>query len=293
VQERVAYPLRNRIIPAWPERIAPSQAAECQPSSAKCTVTVECFDGIGGTTWIITARGRQQRRQHDLIRPHEQDEHGPRHCSDDVDDRTARRLIHRGNRRGNCVAARTISIASSSNDAVYASGRARMTMSTESIVAKRRVRTSSRKRRFSRLRSIADLEYRGTTIPTRGCPKAEAITRTSRCIVRIRFPSRATFWSSTPRVSRWLRGKSSPCRGCWSGAAVLARDPNSQPLPPFLPTAAESLASPLGRHAGTKPVRTGTPLIAGTIGGLTHELGDSRTREGATTARWRRRDIGG
>jgi hypothetical protein len=164
-----------------------------------------------------------------------------------------------------------MSIASTSNDAVYASGCARMTMSTEGMVAKRRVRTNSRRRRFSRLRSIADLEYRGTTIPTRGCPRGVAIARTSRYMVRSRFPSRATLCSSTPRVSRWLRGKSSPCRSCPSGAAVLARDPNSQPLPSLLPTAAESLAPPLGGHTSAKPVRTGTPLIAGTISGLTHK----------------------
>jgi hypothetical protein len=164
-----------------------------------------------------------------------------------------------------------MSIASTSNDAVYASGCARMTISTDGIVAKSRVRTNSRRRRFSRLRSTADLEYRGTTIPTRGCPRGVAIARTSRYVVRIRFPSRTTLWSSTPRVSRWLRGKSSPCRGRRSGAAVLTRDPNSQPLPSLLPTAAESLAPPLGGHAGTKPVRTGAPLITGTIGGLTHE----------------------
>jgi hypothetical protein len=167
-----------------------------------------------------------------------------------------------------------MSVSTASNDAAYASGRARMTTSTDSVVDRRRVRTSSRKRRFSRLRSTADPEYRGTTIPTRGCPRGEATTRTSRCMVRIRFPSRTTPWSSTPRVSRWLRGKASLCRGCRSGAGVLARDPNSQPLSPFLPAAAESLASPFRGHASAEPMCPGAPLVTGTVGGLTHETRD-------------------
>jgi hypothetical protein len=163
-----------------------------------------------------------------------------------------------------------MSVSSASKDAAYASGRARMTTSTDAVVDRRCTRTSSRKRRFSRLRSTADPEYRGTMIPTRGCPRVEVVARTSRCMVRIRFPSRATLWSSTPRVSRWLRGKLSPWRGCRSGAGVLARDPNSQPLPPFLPTAAESLASPLRRHTSAEPMCTSASLVTGTIGGLTH-----------------------
>jgi hypothetical protein len=155
-----------------------------------------------------------------------------------------------------------------------------MTISTDDVVERTRVRTNSRRRRFSRLRSTADLEYRGTTIPTRGYPRGEGITRTSRCVVRIRFPCRATLWSSTLRVSRRLRGKLSPCRGCWSGAGVLTRDPNSQPLPPFLPAATESLASPLRGHASAESVRTSAPLVTGTVGGLTHETLGIRTKEG-------------
>jgi hypothetical protein len=191
-----------------------------------------------------------------------------------VDDYTARGAIHCGNTRGNSIAARTISASSASNDTAYASGRARMTMSTDGIVDRRRVRTSSRKRRFNRLRSTADAEYRGTTIPTRGCARGEATARTSRCMVRIRFPSRAILWSSTPHVSRWLRGKPSPCRGSRSGAGVLARDPNSQLLPPFLAATAESLASPFRRHTSAEPMCPGAPLITGTVGRLTHENRD-------------------
>jgi hypothetical protein len=160
-----------------------------------------------------------------------------------------------------------------------------MTTSTGGAVGRRRVRTSSRSRRFKRLRSTADPAYRGTTIPTRGCPRGEAIARTSRCAVRIRFPSRATPWSSAPRASRWLRGKLSPSRDSRSGAGVFTRDPNGQPLPPFLPTAAEGLAPPLRRHASTEPVRTGAPLVTGTVGGLTHGTLGSRNEGRSNDAR--------
>jgi hypothetical protein len=165
-----------------------------------------------------------------------------------------------------------MSVSSALNDAAYASERARITTSTDGAPARNRVRTSSRNRRFNRLRSTADPEYRGTTIPTRGCPRGEAIARTSRCMVRTRFPSRATPCSSIPRVSRWLRGKRRPCRdSCRSGAGVLARDPNSQPLPALLSATAESLAPPLCGHASAESMRPDAPLVTGTIGGLTHE----------------------
>jgi hypothetical protein len=168
-----------------------------------------------------------------------------------------------------------------------------MTTSTDGVAGRRRVRTSSRSRLFNRLRSAADPEYRGTMIPTRGCPRGEAIARTSRCMVRSRLPSLATLWSCAPRVSRWLRGKPSPGRAGQSGAGVFARDLNGQPLPPFLPAPAESLASPLRGHASAEPVRTSAPLVAGTVGGLTHgNLGDEKTKEGATARAARAAEYG-
>jgi hypothetical protein len=178
-----------------------------------------------------------------------------------------------------------MSTASASNDAAYASGRARITTSTDGATGRRRVRTSSRSRLFNRFRSTADPEYRGTTIPTRGCPRREAIARTSRCMVRIRFPSLATLWSSAPRVSRWLRGKPSLGRDGGSGAGVLVRDLNSQPLPPLLPAPAESLASPLRGHTSPKSVRTSAPLVAGTVGRLTHERPSGSETKGRRNSR--------
>jgi hypothetical protein len=258
-------------------------------------VALERLDGVGGATWIITAGGRQERREHDLIPAHEQDERGARSGEHSADERAPLRTersersmrSHRANSRGSCVAARRMSLSSASNDAAYASRRALMTTSIGGVDGRRRVRTSSRRRRFNRLRSTADLEYRGTTRPTRGWSRGEATARTSRCVVRTRFPSRAMPCSSAPRVSRWLRGKPSPKalrRDCSSDAGVLARDPNGQPLPPFLPAAAERLTSPFRRHPRAEPVRASTPLVAGTVGRLTHGtvLG-LEAKEGATS----------
>jgi hypothetical protein len=150
------------IVPTRPERIASRQTAEGKPPSAKRPVALERLDGVGGATWIITARGRKQRRQRDLIRSHQQDEHGARQRGD----RTAQHANHYGPRNGmihptnrpSCMAALSISLASASNDTPYASGRARMTTSTDGADGRRRVRTSSRNRRFNRLRSTTDPE---------------------------------------------------------------------------------------------------------------------------------------
>jgi hypothetical protein len=110
--------------------------------------------------------------------------------------------------------------------------------------------------------------WRGTTIPTRGTLRGEARTRTSRCVVRIRFPSRMTACNSRLRVSLFRRGKPNPAlRAC-----VLARDLNGKALPSLFPTAAEHLASPFGFHARPKPVGFDTTLVPGTICGLTHGL---------------------
>ena len=93
--------------------------------------------------------------------------------------------------------------------ASYASRFARMTTSAHGRSGRRARsnsrRVSSRRRRFTRLRSTEERPCFATMNPTRQCERGEAITRTSRCAVRNRFPSRATACSSAPRVSRWRR----------------------------------------------------------------------------------------
>lgn len=115
-----------------------------------------------------------------------------------------------------------------------------MTMSTGGNASRSIVRVISRSLRLRRLRSTEDLRCLGTTIPTRRCPRREreALTRTSRCSVRRRFPVRATARNSVPRVMRRLRGKwADVCGWCcellllqsafmrlrtWSGAGLSA-----------------------------------------------------------------------
>ena len=71
---------------------------------------------------------------------------------------------------------------------------------------RRRVRTSSRRRRLRRLRSTDEWPYLGTTNPTRACGSAEGIARTSRYSTRMRVPDRRTATRSAALVSRSLRG---------------------------------------------------------------------------------------
>ena len=165
----------------------------------------EGFDGVGGTTRIIAARRRQQGRECDLIRPHEQNQQPPQ-CSADHDAVT--RVTEPCSRNRSC--------SSTSYGASYARGFARMTRSTGGSRRRSRVRTISLSRRFSRFRDTADCLCFGTTSPTRGCIKGEATTRTSKCSVRNRFPFVLTRRSSVRLVSRWLRGNVSD-----SGACVL------------------------------------------------------------------------
>ena len=162
--------------------------ANGKPAAAQCSVFLDCFDRVCGAGWIITARRRQQRRQRDLISANEQDHHGAheRTYAPGVLAVTRDSIVFTSRRNASIVA-------------LYASRRARMEIS---IAARSgnggnarsdgnsSTRTSSRSRRFRRLRSTAECWCRGTTIPTRGQSRGEASTRTSRYTVRIRFPSR-------------------------------------------------------------------------------------------------------
>jgi hypothetical protein len=40
-------------------------------------MTLQRLDGIRRTAWIVAACGREQWREHDLVRSHQQDEHSP------------------------------------------------------------------------------------------------------------------------------------------------------------------------------------------------------------------------
>src|SRR5919199_2870309 len=89
---------------------------------------------------------------------------------------------------------------------------------------------------------------------------------------------------SAPRVSRWRRGK--PSRAARlasrsaarsdggdgrSGAGVLARQFDRQPLAPLLAAAAEDLTPPPRRHPRAEAVRADAALVTRTVGWLAHE----------------------
>jgi len=155
--------------------------------------------------------------------------------------------------------------------ALYASRRARIATSIaldSRSVGNSLSRTSSRRRRLRRFRSTAVCWCRGTTIPTRGNARGEARTRTSRCVVRIRFPSRMTVWMSLLRVNRLRRGNPKPLLG----ACVLAREFDGQASTALLAATAQDCTSPLGFHARTESMSLDTALVSGTIGWLTHGL---------------------
>src|SRR5829696_4960166 len=95
------------------------------------------------------------------------------------------------------------------------------------------------------------------------------MARTSRNVVRIRFPSCAICCNSAPRVMRARRGNPSDAWGV-SGSGVLIRDADCQLLPSLLPAAGEGLTTPLGFHTRTEPVRLETPRVARTVGWLSH-----------------------
>jgi len=137
-----------------------------------------------------------------------------------------------------------------------------------------RVLDSSRRRRLTRFLATADCRKRGTTSPIRarvpgGCARGEAMARTSRNVVRIRFPSCVIRCSSAPRVIRARRGNPSDAWGV-SGSGVLIRNTNRQLLPSLLPAAGKGLPTPFGFHSRTKPVRLEAPRVARAIGRLSH-----------------------
>jgi hypothetical protein len=177
-----------------------------------------------------------------------------------------------------CPSARSMSIASAAKGARYASARIRMTTSAATSAGSSRVLESSRKRRLTWFRATAEWRYRGTISPIRvrdpgKCARGEAMARTSRKVVRIRFPSCAIRCSSAPRVMRARRGKPSDARGA-SGSGVLVRDADRQLLPSLLPAASQGLPTPLRFHTRTKSVRLEAPRVARTVGWLSH--GDSK-----------------
>jgi hypothetical protein len=140
--------------------VTPPNAAECEPATTKCAVTLEGFDCVGGTAGIITARSGQQGTERDLVCTYEQNEKRSHQVSRG---RTSADLPGRCGGSGaaarqafSCVSNRSMSAASAENAARYASGRIRMTTSAATSEGSKRVRASSRSRRFTLLRATAE-----------------------------------------------------------------------------------------------------------------------------------------
>jgi hypothetical protein len=144
-----------------------------------------------------------------------------------------------------------------------------MTKSTGGASGSSARRQSSRSRRFSRFRSTAECACFGMTSPIRACGRREreATTRTSKCSVRSRFPSRAIFRRSAPRVMRRPGSNVS-----WLRAGVLTRKLYRQALAAFLAATSQDLTSPLVCHASTKAVCLHTALVTGAVGWLAHAM---------------------
>lgn len=243
----------HRVIAAHTEWVASRKPADGQPTSVQRAVSLQRFHGVRRTTRHESARRWQQGRQRDLITAHQKNQHPPHHSRSAPE--TSLSPIRVSSRR------------SSANVTRYATARARMMASNEPIRGRISNRATSRNRRFNRLRATAVCAYLGTMNPTRGWPRGEAIHRSSRLSVRIRFPSRVTRSISAPRVNRC--GRVNRRR---SGARVLRRKPNGQPLPTLLPTPTQYLTPPPRRHPLQKSVRANPALVPRTIRWLAHVL---------------------
>ena len=147
---------RDGIEAAGSKRVAACNATQRHPASADGPVALECLNGVRRAAWIVATCGRQERGERYLIAAYEQDEDRPHHAGQ------ARMTA--------CCTPAVSSVRSTSNAAAYARGPARTTRSAPRSGRSGRIshRTSSRRRRFRRLRSTMECRCFGTMMPTRG-----------------------------------------------------------------------------------------------------------------------------
>jgi hypothetical protein len=170
--------------------VTAQDSPDAEPESLDDPMSLEGFERVGRTRWIVTTAGRKERRYADLVAPDQQHAYGS-HQPDVFCSRWPIELT---------------SSASCWKVESYASGFARMRRSVRSRWGRSCVRTSSRKRLLTRFRSTIFRRCFGTTTPTRGCSNREAHTRASRRSVWIRFPVRRTVSRSVSLVRRAARG---------------------------------------------------------------------------------------
>lgn len=249
--------LGNWIKTARPKRVTPGNSASSQPTAAHGTILFQRLNRIRGARWIIAARGRQVGRDRQLVctnKPNQKPFHHPAPCFACVA----------------CVATLCVSCRhcarNASNEQAYAEGNARTTRSTTGTIGSTSMRTISRRRRFTRLRSTAECPYRGTMMPTRAERRREASHRASSCAARTRFPFSRTASSSFSRVSLAAGGKRRPL-----GAGVLRRQFYGKALAPLLAPAAQHFSAPFIGHPRAKAVRPEATLVPRTVSWLTHD----------------------
>jgi hypothetical protein len=229
----------------------------------------------GATRKITTGRGQKLTEAH-LVAAHRKNQQRPHYSPAGFARPPEAPLRDVARRRISFARNESTSTRNSSNDARYALGSARITMSIPVGEASARraprilIRASSRTLRLSRFLSTAECPYLGTTNPIRQSPRVVIATRASRSTARSRLPSRAAARRSLPRVSRCRRGKRRSSRAAGSGAGVLRRELDRQPLAAFPATAAQNFTPPPGRHPLTESVCANASLVAGTIRRLTH-----------------------
>jgi hypothetical protein len=181
--------LSDRVETAGMKGMAARQAAETHPNTANRTVSLHRFAHIIRTSGIEAARGWQQRRKNQFIRPQHPD-HEP---------------LQWRNRR-------STSLAICGKGASRAFRRGLMTMEHCGFSRSRPERTASRKRRLRRFRTTADPSARGTVKPIRGPgrlsgPSSSRTQKAANRGLENRVPRSYTLRKSCDRSRRTRFGK--------------------------------------------------------------------------------------
>ena len=188
VRRSISLPSRYWVASARTERVASQQTPQAQPAAPQRAVSCDCLASIHRAARLIPTWG-WERRSRDLVRSNEPHERHPWQPHYEATDRTQARKSSR----------------SDSTEAWYAGRRDRITTSKSGISQTTPRRAISRTRRRTRFRATAELLNRGTTTPSRGCPRSFARQEISSLGVRRRRPSRRTACKSVVRVRRQLR----------------------------------------------------------------------------------------
>lgn len=150
----------HRVKPAGMQRMTSGNPPRRKVRTTHGTMALDCLDGVLRARRVEATNSWQERAQKHLVRAHERNEDVAHLVTLYAPPGSARR-----SRWSTCSS----SARNRSNVASYAARCAQITSSTGIFDGRINTRTSSRRRRFSRLRSTALCRCRGTTMPTRSC----------------------------------------------------------------------------------------------------------------------------